>query len=85
MDHFSLDVVVTRGAQVESLHQVHAAVVNASGTLIGSTRNPALVTHWRSCAKPFQIMPLVESSRRATSPPISCSRLSTSAVSWDRR
>ena len=61
LDHFSLDVVVTRGAQVESLHQVHAAVVDASGTLIASTRNPALVTHWRSCAKPFQIMPLVES------------------------
>ena len=60
MDHLSLDVVVTRGALVESLHRVHAAVVNASGELIGSAHNPSLVTHWRSCAKPFQIMPLLE-------------------------
>ena len=60
MDQLSLDVVVTRGALVESLHRVHAAVVNASGELIGSAHNPALVTHWRSCAKPFQIMQLVE-------------------------
>jgi L-asparaginase II len=61
VDRLSLDVVVTRGAQVESLHLVHAAVVNASGALIASTRNDSLVTHWRSCAKPFQIMPLLES------------------------
>jgi L-asparaginase II len=61
MDQLSLDVIVTRGAQVESRHRVHAAVVNASGTLIGTARDPALVTHWRSCAKPFQIMPLIES------------------------
>ena len=60
MDQLSLDVVVTRGALVESLHRVHAAVVNASGELIGSAHNPTLVTHWRSCAKPFQIMPLLE-------------------------
>ena len=60
MDQLSLDVVVTRGALVESLHRVHAAVVNASGELIGSAHNPSLVTHWRSCAKPFQIMPLLE-------------------------
>ena len=60
MDQLSLDVDVTRGALVESLHRVHAAVVNASGDLIASAHNPALVTHWRSCAKPFQIMPLLE-------------------------
>jgi L-asparaginase II len=61
MDQLSLDVIVTRGAIVESRHRVHAAVVNASGTLIGAARDSSLVTHWRSCAKPFQIMPLVES------------------------
>ena len=61
MDQLSLDVVVTRGAIVESRHRVHAAVVNASGALIGAARDPALVSHWRSCAKPFQIMPLIES------------------------
>jgi L-asparaginase II len=61
MDQLSLDVIVTRGAMVESRHRVHAAVVNASGTLIGAARDAAMVTHWRSCAKPFQIMPLIES------------------------
>ena len=60
MDQLSLDVVVTRGALIESRHRVHAAVVNASGELIGASYDPALVTHWRSCAKPFQIMPLLE-------------------------
>ncbi|MEO8624440.1 MAG: asparaginase [bacterium] len=60
MDQLSLDVVATRGSLVESLHRVHIAVVNASGELIGAAHNPALVTHWRSCAKPFQIMPLLE-------------------------
>jgi L-asparaginase II len=61
MDQLSLDVVVTRGALVESQHRVHAAVVDASGTLIGVAREPGMVTHWRSCAKPFQVMPLIES------------------------
>ena len=60
MDQLSLDVVVTRGSLIESRHRVYAAVVNASGELIGSANDPALVTHWRSCAKPFQIMPLLE-------------------------
>ncbi len=60
MDELSLDIVVTRGATVESVHRVHAAVVNAAGTRIGSARNADLVTHWRSCAKPFQVMSLLE-------------------------
>ncbi len=61
MDLLSLDVVATRGALIESRHRVHAAVVNAAGELIGSSYDPALVSHWRSCAKPFQVMPLLES------------------------
>jgi L-asparaginase II len=61
MDQLSLDVVVTRGAIVESHHRVHAAVVNASGKLIGAARDSRMLTHWRSCAKPFQVMPLLES------------------------
>lgn len=61
MDQLSLDVVVTRGALVESHHRVHAAVVDASGRLIGAAYDSALLTHWRSCAKPFQAMPLLES------------------------
>ena len=60
MDKLSLDVVVTRGPVIESHHRVHAAVVNAAGARIAEAGNPDLVTHWRSCAKPFQIMPLIE-------------------------
>lgn len=60
MQSYQLDVVVTRGSLVESRHRVHAAVWHASTGLIGSTRDPFLVTPWRSCAKPFQIMPFLE-------------------------
>ncbi len=55
-----LDVVVTRGESVESYHRVHAAVVDASDRLLGAAGDPELVTFWRSCAKPFQVMPLLE-------------------------
>lgn len=60
MVDLSLDIVVTRGGSTESVHRVHAAVVNAAGARIGSARNADLVTHWRSCAKPFQVMSLLE-------------------------
>jgi L-asparaginase II len=53
------DVVVTRGSTVESRHRVHAAVVNAEATLLEAARDPHTETWWRSCAKPFQVMPLV--------------------------
>lgn len=55
------DVVVTRGGTVESRHRVHAAVVDANGTLLEGVRAPLTETWWRSCAKPFQVMPLVRS------------------------
>lgn len=61
MDSFDLDVVVTRGNSVESFHRVHAAAVNAFDTLLGRTGDPELQTFWRSCAKPFQLIPLLES------------------------
>jgi len=56
----SLDVVVTRGDVVESRHRVHVAVVDAEGQLRVAARDPHLTTWWRSCAKPFQVMPLLE-------------------------
>lgn len=56
-----LDVVVTRNDVVESRHRVHAAVVQADGTLIDAARDPELLVWWRSCAKPFQVMPLLRS------------------------
>ncbi len=60
MDQLSLDVVVTRGAIVESRHRVHAAVVDGAGALIASAGQAGTLTHWRSCAKPFQVMPLLQ-------------------------
>jgi L-asparaginase II len=61
MRTFDLDVMVTRGTGVESRHRVHAAVVDARDTLVGHSREPDTVTMWRSCAKPFQLMPLIAS------------------------
>jgi L-asparaginase II len=60
MRMLTLDVVATRGGVVESRHHVHAAVVDAAGRLVAAAGDPATVTFWRSCAKPFQVMPLVE-------------------------
>src|SRR4051812_11894610 len=61
MDQLSLDVLVTRGAIVESRHRVHAAVVDGTGRLIATSHDSELQSHWRSCAKPFQVMPLLAS------------------------
>ncbi|MBV6522720.1 MAG: hypothetical protein MNPFHGCM_02870 [Gemmatimonadaceae bacterium] len=60
MHTFQIDVQVTRGTCVESRHRVHGAVVSADGALLGAARDAQLVTAWRSCAKPFQVMSLVE-------------------------
>jgi L-asparaginase II len=35
--------------------------VNGDGSLVASAGNPDLFTSWRSCAKPFQVLPLLES------------------------
>ena len=63
MRSVNLDVVVWRGGAVESRHRVHAAVVRIEAgrgaALVASAGDPALATYWRSCAKPFQVMPLV--------------------------
>jgi L-asparaginase II len=61
MKSFELDVVATRGGVVESRHRVHAAVVDAHDSLAAGSGEPRRFTHWRSCAKPFQVMPLLES------------------------
>ncbi len=54
-----LRIEVCRGELVESVHTVHAAVVDAGGRLLARSGDPDLVTFWRSAAKPFQAMPLV--------------------------
>ena len=48
-----------RGGWVEAVHDVHVAVVNATGGLVARTGDAELVTFWRSAAKPFQALPLV--------------------------
>ena len=55
----SLDVLVTRGDMVESRHRVSAAVVDNTGALLLASRDPHQLVWWRSCAKPFQVLPLV--------------------------
>ena len=57
----SFDVAVTRGSLEESRHRVHVAVVHRSGAILRAARDPHYVTWWRSCAKPFQLLPFVES------------------------
>jgi L-asparaginase II len=60
MDTYQLDVVVTRGPITESRHRVHGAVWEANTGLVGAARDPFLQCPWRSCAKPFQLMPFLE-------------------------
>src|SRR5438105_8986686 len=55
-----LFVELYRGKVLESRHRVHVAVVNASGRLVAQAGDPAYSTFWRSAAKPFQALPLVE-------------------------
>jgi L-asparaginase II len=61
MKSLELDVVATRGTDVESRHRVHAAVVGPDDTVMASAGDIQFVSSWRSCAKPFQVMPLIES------------------------
>jgi len=53
-------VVVRRGGIVESVHRVHAAVVDGDGCLTASVGDPEYSVSYRSAAKPFQAVPLVE-------------------------
>ena len=53
-------VVVRRGDIVESVHRVHAAVVDGDGRVTASVGDPERVVFHRSAAKPFQAVPLVE-------------------------
>ncbi len=60
MGPMEMVVEVLRGAVVESRHRVHAAVVDADGTLRARVGDPDLVTFFRSSAKPLQAVPVVE-------------------------
>ena len=56
-----LDIVATRGSMVESRHHVHAVVVDDTGAVRGAAGDVGLATVMRSCAKPFQALPFVQS------------------------
>jgi len=58
---YELDVAVTRGDGVESEHRVNAAVVGEGDQLLGAARDAQSFTYWRSCAKPFQVLPFLTS------------------------
>ncbi len=59
MRELDLDVVVVRGATIESSHRVHAAVVGPGDAVVATAREPSLVTMWRSCSKFFQVLPFL--------------------------
>jgi L-asparaginase II len=54
-------VEVWRGGRIESEHRGAIAVVDAAGHLIAHAGDVALTTYLRSSAKPFQLLPLLES------------------------
>ncbi len=54
-------VEVWRGGRVESEHRGAIAVVDATGKLIAHAGDINLVSYLRSSAKPFQLLPLIES------------------------
>ncbi len=55
-----------RGDFVESCHRVSVAVVDQKGNLVAAAGDPDLRTFWRSAAKPFQAMPLIEDGAAST-------------------
>jgi L-asparaginase II len=57
---FQIEVIVWRGAIAESRHRLQAAVCDPAGRLEAGTEQADAVTTFRSAAKPFQLLPLVE-------------------------
>ncbi|MDQ2682970.1 MAG: asparaginase [Chloroflexota bacterium] len=57
----TLLVEVTRVDRVESTHQGSIAVVDSTGGVIASAGDPDRFLYFRSSAKPFQAIPVVES------------------------
>lgn len=55
-----IEVIVWRGPIAESRHRFQAAVSAPDGALDAETEHAGMVTTFRSAAKPFQLLPLVE-------------------------
>ena len=60
MNEIESSVHVVRGSVVESRHRVHVAVVDADDRLRACSGDPDMVTFFRSSAKPFQALAMVE-------------------------
>lgn len=56
----TLTIETTRSGLVESVHPVSVAVVDTEGALVAQAGDPQRFTWWRSAAKPFQALPLVQ-------------------------
>jgi len=55
-----IQVMVWRGSIPESRHRVQAVCAESTGGMRAATAEPRLMTAFRSAAKPFQMLPLVE-------------------------
>jgi L-asparaginase II len=51
---------VTRGDVVECLHRGDLVVAGTQADIAYAVGDPLKVTYWRSAAKPFQVLPLIE-------------------------
>jgi L-asparaginase II len=56
----SIEVLVRRGSIDESRHLLEAAVVRPDGSIVAATDHLHRITTFRSAAKPFQLLSLVE-------------------------
>lgn len=63
MRRYLLDILVSRGGITESRHRVHAVVSDERGTWCAGSGDPEIFTCWRSCAKPFQLLPFLATGR----------------------
>ncbi|MFZ5471317.1 MAG: asparaginase, partial [Myxococcota bacterium] len=61
----SFRIEAIRSEQVESVHRVSVAVVDESGRRVASAGQSDLCTFWRSAAKPFQALPMVQDGAAA--------------------
>ena len=55
-----IDVTVLRGAIAEARHRMQAVACDAAGECVATTDDAGAVTSFRSAARPFQLLPLVE-------------------------
>lgn len=53
-------VLVWRGSEIESRHEIHAALAETDGSLPATVGDPGRQAFLRSAAKPIQLLPLVE-------------------------